>query len=193
MKNTLKITIAILFVLFTNLVNAQTEFKYELTEEVSMLGLHSKLNSNFIIVEAEGKNGNELYYKVLNYINEVYKNPEEVIVAKTEGEFIKINGRAGNIAGFVSLGILYPLDTRYSISYFFKDGKYKFELTSVEVFYTGGQYSKAYWAPYTSIPTHTKKSVEKPNYIAIAKRFENYFNELALSPLSQVEVTKQDW
>ena len=44
-----------------------------------------------VVVESEGT-AQELYQKCIDWLNETYKQPEEVIKGKIEGEYVKING-----------------------------------------------------------------------------------------------------
>lgn len=200
MKLPIKKIILVLCVLFTNSVNAQTNFKFVLSDltiksQKDIYHTYSKLESEFIVIESEGKTSSDLYNKVLNYINQVYKNPEEVIVAKTENQFIKISGFVNNLSGIViKMGkrdIFTPYDIRYNLSYYFKDGRYKVEISSIEQ--SAGSYG---WFYFTGLPTHSE-GVENPKMIEVSSTFESYFNSLASDPLldkyNSTSSSKSDW
>ena len=45
----------------------------------------------YVVIESEGT-ASELYKKTLDWVNETYNTPEEVIKGKVEGDYIRIQG-----------------------------------------------------------------------------------------------------
>lgn len=74
----------LIFLLFNLVVFSQ---EYEVTPN----GLKDKSNleNTFVVIDAPNKTTTELYQNAVKYINENYKNPEEVIKGKTENEYLR--------------------------------------------------------------------------------------------------------
>ena len=92
------------------------------------------------MVESEGT-AQELYQKCIDWLNETYKQPEEVIKGKIEGEYVKINGSAPNMIQVSALGSKSFMDTRYTIEFRFKDDRFRMEIISFENYIAPSQYS----------------------------------------------------
>ena len=94
-----------------------------------------------IIIEATGT-PDELYNKTLNWINETYKNPDEVIKGKVAGQYIRFDGFVGSLISQNVIGTKFYYDVRYTVEIKFKENRLKYEITKIE------QYSP----PYKSNP-----------------------------------------
>ena len=92
------------------------------------------LENNYIVLEIEGKLQNELYNNAIKYINENYKNPNEVITAKTENEYLKFDTYIPQMFYYNNSGAKIPIDTKYTIELKFKDEKVKYEIVSIEMY-----------------------------------------------------------
>jgi hypothetical protein len=88
--------------------------------------------TDFVVINIEGKNQQELYKKALDWLQVTYKNPKEVIKAQIENDYVRIEGIRSSMFCMKSLGMLNCLDGKYQIEISFKDGKYKFDVISVE-------------------------------------------------------------
>jgi hypothetical protein len=74
--------------------------------------------SKFVVEEIQNFKKEEIYSKALDWVLITYKNPDKVITAKKENEFIRVNGiNEGN-------EILFEIAV--------KDGKYKFSLINYQ-------------------------------------------------------------
>ena len=74
--------------------------------------------SKFVVEEIQKLKKEEIYSKALDWVLITYKNPDKVITAKKENEFIRVNGiNEGN-------EILFEIAV--------KDGKYKFSLINYQ-------------------------------------------------------------
>lgn len=89
---------------------------------------NGKLN-DVVIVEIDSLKTNQLYERSLNFLKEYYKNPNEVIKSTIENDMIKFSG--AKVDATLLSGK--PLTINYSISLFFKEGKYKFELSNISL------------------------------------------------------------
>jgi len=91
-----------------------------------------------IVVEVEGMSASEMYKNSIRWVQETFKNPDEVLKANIENEKIRIDGFAFNAWWFKSLGTKLSLDMEYTVSIDFKDGRYRFEF-NVGQFWGDGQ------------------------------------------------------
>ncbi|KKN36664.1 hypothetical protein LCGC14_0771310 [marine sediment metagenome] len=114
-----------LTVLFTNWTFGQGIDQLKLTP----LGVEA------IVVELDSSKASDIYKKSLVWLQETYKNPDEVLKANIENEKIRINGFANNAWSFKALGMEQFMDMEYSVEISFKDGKYRFDYT-IGQFYT---------------------------------------------------------
>jgi len=140
MKKTITI---ISFILLTINIIAQEKFTY------SEKGL-----TDYVVIEIDSLNQNELYNKTIDWIKESYVNPDEVIKAKFENEKLRFNGFKENAFKYKVFGMSNVMDGRYSIEISFKDGKLKFDPISLEEHSFSKKYSADGWAPI-SLETNT--------------------------------------
>ena len=84
-----------------------------------------------MVLEVEGT-PTELYNKAINWVNETYKNPEEVIKGKVEGDYLRLDGFKSNLTQQSALGMTYYYDVRYTVKLNFKDDRFKYEITKME-------------------------------------------------------------
>lgn len=154
-----------------------------------------------IVIEAEGS-ASELYQKCLNWLNETYKQPDEVIKGKIEGEYIKINGFTDSVMFQASaLGSTNYYDTRYTIEFRFKDNKLRMEVISIEFYVPATQYSltSSGWreTDFTFNVANRKGKANKDG-LAESKNVPAYFENLAsnLKAFNSNEMMKKiddDW
>jgi len=85
----------------------------------------SDSTKNYIVIDVPSFKKNDLFKKILVYLNSIYKDPQRVI-SSVEGESITINGYTDVIKGSLDW-YKYPLN--YNINIQFKDGKMRFEPT----------------------------------------------------------------
>ena len=165
-----------------------SEFTLTQSHKVDMLGIASLFESSYIVVESAGT-AVENYSKVLNWVKLTYKNPSEVIVASSEGEYIKINGFVKNLNPSRALGLTTYADMTYSMTFFVKDNRMKIEISSLQYYSKPSQYNiKPGWRDWDGIITHNGNGKVKKPMVADSQRFLNYFNSLAIGP-ANTEVT----
>ena len=115
----------IAFLLFScSLLAQETEFKF--TKD----GI-----TDYLVIQVPNKTASELYQQTINWINTYYKNPEKVIKAKIENDYIRIEGFAPSLIVYNVLGKT-RYDGLYQIEISFQDGKYKFDIISVDLLNT---------------------------------------------------------
>ena len=170
------------------------KFKYELTDDLSnsklsyLKGYLSKTN-NYVVIESAGSQ-EENYVKVLNYINLNYKNPEKVIVSKSENEYIKINGFASDLYRQWKGGVTFDFDVRYTLLFKVKENRIKFEINNLEWL------DVANWLSITNgVVMHKKSGKPRKSMVGTTDvRLEDYFNNIANQiKNSKVKSSDDDW
>ena len=86
-----------------------------------------------------------LYNKAINWINTYYKNPEEVIKGKIEGDYLRFDGFQKGLIPVKVLGLTDFHNVRYTIKLNFKDNKVRFKVINAEYYVSSSQYSAGGW------------------------------------------------
>lgn len=103
--------------------------------------------STTAIAQKEGT-ASELYQKAINWVNENYKSPEDVIKGKIENEYLKINGSMDNLMYIYVLGSPIAYNGRYTMEFRFRDGRFKVDIISIEIYIPSSQYTTGGWQDY---------------------------------------------
>ena len=156
--------------------------------------------SPFIIVKTEGKTKEELYKKTIEWINKSYNKPSEVIKAQVENDYIRFQGVSKEKYCWDAL-VTFCNDIRYEVEISFKDGKYKFEVLSLEDYHVTGASGLRVWGKinYKDSWTHFKKDGEvrkmyAKNVQQITAFFDGLNKELYDYIYNQNETAKSnDW
>ncbi len=122
----------------SGVLNAQeTEFTFDNTKGMT----------DFIVVNVEGKTAPEIYKKVIEWIKITYKNPDKVILSTIDNEYVRFEGVSGSCYSInvPLMGKSYQ-NTKYQIEVSIKDGKYKFDIISMENYLAPSQYSSGGWS-----------------------------------------------
>ena len=114
-----------------------------------------------LVLESEGS-AKELFDKTINWVNETYKNPDEVIKGKIDGEYLRLNGFKSNLIKVISLGSMLVYDARYTIEIKFRDNRFRYEVTKLEQYFPPSQFSTGGWVE-KSFGFRTAKRKGKPN------------------------------
>mgnify|MGYP001280877593 CR=1 FL=1 len=129
---------------------------------------------SYVVIEIEGMTAKQLFDNAVKYVNKNYKNPEEVIKGKTDGEYLKFDTYVPELLFIKNGGIKQFFSAKYTTKISFKDGKVKYEIIGLEMnhvennmtlYFTGGGLD---WMIYNK-----KGALKRPE----AKTdIENYFN-----------------
>lgn len=163
-----KILIALLIIPFIGIAQ-HTEFQF--TKDTI---------TDYVVSTVEGKTAADLYKKTMDWISVSYKNPKEVIKSKIENEYIRIEGSTENL---VVLKPLYKVNylSRYSVEFYFKEGRFKMDVIRVEGYSRGTQTSAPRWFDMdVSSPKESYKENGdlRGTYKFWPESFCNYFNNL---------------
>ena len=136
-----------------------------------------------IVIESEGS-ASELYQKCMNWLNETYKQPDEVIKGKIEGKYVKINGATSTAMFQASaLGSTNYYDSRYTVEFRFKDNKIRMEVISIEFYMPASQYSviSGWQTGRFTFKVANRKGKPVKDGLAESKNIPAYFENLAIS------------
>lgn len=96
--------------------------------------------TDYVVTNVDNKTQSELYKKALDWVQITYKNPNEVLKAQIENDYIRIEGRTLEL--FTSGGISIPAN--YIVEIYFKDNKYKFDIISCLLKESGSELTNEY-------------------------------------------------
>ena len=137
--------------------------------------------TDYVIGTVTNKTASELYKKTIDWVNITYKNPREVIKAQIENDYIRIEGfKSSMLCKKILLSNICE-NGRYQIEISFKDGKYKFDVISLESYLTASQYNSGGWYPVvlTNTSYAYKESGElRSMYKNFPEEIESTFNSL---------------
>ncbi len=119
-----------------------------------------KIIEPVLVLEAEGT-PQELYTKTLNWVNETYKNPDEVIKAKIEGEYIRLEGFTSNLIQLTGLTTDF-YDVRYSLEVRFRENRFRYKVTKMESYMPSSDVAVGGWFT-ESFTFRVAKAKGKPN------------------------------
>lgn len=141
-------------------------------------GLRDSQNTenSFVVIDCHGHTAQELYENALKYVNENYKNPEEVIKGRTDGEYLKFDTYAGQFTTVNNSGVKLTVSMSYTTEIRFKDNRTRYEITSININADNGgnpvMFSGSIWKGF---PIYNQKNgdLKQPDTKA---DIENYFN-----------------
>ena len=165
--------------------------------------------NNYIVIPVEGKTASELYKKVLDWIKVTCSDPSQCILSTIENEYIRFNALGEDICYDPLKPKNVCLDcfnVKYEIEISIKEGKYKFEILSIQRYETPMRYTSGGWK---DVPIFSKHSTEesltkilfkkdgtlRKVYETITKSGD-YFNKVNDSLLQYINSTnksKSDW
>jgi hypothetical protein len=76
-----------------------------------------------IVIEIDSMSQQDVYTKILNWVQITYENPEEVLKANIPNELIRINGYAKNVFGWEQFGAMNYYDVKYSLEMEVKESR----------------------------------------------------------------------
>lgn len=192
--------ITVLLLLFGGLINAQ-ESKFTFDNKKGL--------TDFIVVPVESATASALYKKSVDWIKVTYSDPSKAILSTIENEYIRFMALGDYICFDESNPKAVNLDcynVKYEIEISFKDGKYKFDIISLQRFETPSQYITGGWKNVLVFTTgiteeelskilFKKDGTLKKQYITISKSADyfNSVNESLLKYITSSNKEKKDW
>ncbi|MBN2215008.1 MAG: hypothetical protein JW723_12270 [Bacteroidales bacterium] len=162
---------------------------------VTPLGLRdaSDNEKTFVVILTDGMTAKQLYSKSVKYINQNYKNPEEVIKGNIEGEYLKWNTFVSNFLLATNSGAKVLFDAKYTTELYFKDDKFKYEIVSLEIYTQQGHYPIVYVGGMMEWAIYNKKGELKRE--DVKEQIETYFNSeiYKITEFLKDNYKKNDW
>ena len=132
------------------------------------------------IIEIPDKNQTELYESTINWLNETYINPDEVIKGKVENEYIRWTGTGGCLALFDGLLGAVCYEMRYTIEVRFKEGRLRWEFIELEIYTPPSQYIKGGWSSWDGrFRVANYKGKYNKDISNGASKYRSYMNDTA--------------
>jgi len=102
-----------------------------------------------IIIQLDSMNAKTIYQKTMKWVQESYKDPQQVLKVNIENEKIRIEAYKSNAWYYMSLGTKYNYDMDYTFEIEFKDQKIRLTYTPGQ-FWVQGQRGLTYESFYKS-------------------------------------------
>jgi hypothetical protein len=146
-----------------------------------------------VVTEIDSKTAEQLFLKTKEWIQLNYKNPSEVLKAEIVNDMIRIEGYSTSFFYLQSLGKQF-YDLKYTIEFYFKDGKYKFSFVGNKVT------SKGQNVPFFTLPTSffkndgvTVRSLYTEGYDSYIKSVEDLYLSHYNYITDKTVHAKNDW
>lgn len=180
--------LTLLFILCITQVNSQNSFKYS----------YEGLSPKDTVIQIDSLSAIQLYKRTVNWVKETFVSPDDVILSEIENDYIRFRGVSKGFASVSAFGITHRLDARYSISIYVKDGRYKFEPESFEVYFSNTGWMN-FLVPGQFTHQYFKKKNQQPrkSYKSMIEGIGNELNLLVKSHLdyliNQNKSKRDDW
>jgi hypothetical protein len=128
----------------------------------------------FLVINCEGKSAKELYENALKYLNQNYKNPQEVLKGQIESEYLSFVTSSPSVITFRRSGGHPTYYTTYRTELNFKDEKVKYEIQDIEIKGVNGGRLFFSGNPFTTVAIYNLNGELK--YADAKTVVEDYFN-----------------
>lgn len=182
----------LLIIVFSTTIFSQGD-KFKLDEESPIFP------NQYVVLKVDSLSVKNAYNKTLEWIRIEYNMPDEVIKVQLEDRYIRIEG-SGKLYFAKAFGIGNFYDTRYSITFAFKEGKVTFEVTKMTAYFPPTDLTHGRWMDviYQNKDLYRKKGKlrksKKKRYDVLFDYFNNLsanLNKYLNTPL-EIQVRKED-
>jgi len=165
----------VVFLFFlTTLFSQQSKFKLDENSPI--------FPNQYVVLKVDSLSVKKAYDKTLAWIKIMYDTPSEVIKSQSVGKHICIEG-TGKLYYAQALGLGNFYDTKYQITFFFKEGKVRFEVTKMIAYFPPTDLLSGRWV----VVEYQNKDLYKSNGKLRKTKAKNYnmvlsyFNDLSIS------------
>ena len=140
--------------------------------------------TDFVVVNIDSLSNDQIYNKTINWIKESYTNPDEVIKTSIDGDKVRIEGFKDNLICISALGMATCYGGVYTITISCKNGKYKFDPSSLTYRSPASQYTSGGIHDFylnDGSPYYKKNGKIRGSWKLIPKSVTGLFNDLNLS------------
>jgi hypothetical protein len=177
-----------LFLLLTLIIvsydgySKQTSLSTSMVEPDSVFTFSIDGFTDYIVVHCDTLSQRDMFWKTIDWINKTYTNPNEVLLSSVEGDYIIFRGVGERMVSVMGLGSKIYFDVRYRIMVSFKEGRYKFDVETLESYSTGSTSVPSGWydMKINNVgETYYKKNGEiRDVWKSYETEIPNYFNRL---------------
>lgn len=144
-----------------------------------------------IVVTAENMSAADIYKKSLEWVQETYKNPDEVLKANIENKKIRIEGFSPDALSFKNM-VVVTWGISYTLEISFKDGKCRYDYRINHFNGEDGGEVKITYANF-----YKKNGDIRKTYIPAVSSLENTINDLLLNYYNYItgktDAANEDW
>jgi hypothetical protein len=176
-----------------------SSFGQKLTVTPAGLRDERDTTKTFVVLETDSLTAKQLFDNAKKYITENYKNPKEVIKGETDAEYLKFDTFVPELLQYPngpgSGGPKIPIKATYTTELRFKDGKVRYEITSLDMTSNDRKYRVLFSGGLLEGYIIYKKNGQLYKEGTKAD-IENYFNaniNLLLTYLNGKSNKKSDW
>lgn len=146
--------------------------------------------TDYVVTEVPGTAA-ENYQKVLKWVKENYKSPDEVIKTTIENEMIRIEGYESKYICSTAMKTEYCSGLRYLIEIKFKDGKINFDPIELKSEYQLNSFT----IPINDLsPYYKNDGTLKKGSAEVLDKLTGFLNSLNSDVISSIKgVKKNDW
>jgi len=187
-------------IFFTLFLTILTVYSYSQTE-FTLTDNAPVFPTQYIVLEFDSLTIEEMYARTLEWVSITYNTPKEVIKAKLENKYIRIEGVAPSAYENSFWGMTNFMDIKYMVEFAFKSNRIKFEVINTEILTSPSEYSAGGWVDFKIEYSGFNKKNGKPDirYRKAANSVLITFNNLALAfdkylnnPI-EVSIKNDDW
>ena len=132
-----------------------------------------------LVTEVEGKTAQEIYDSAVKFIKMNFKSPDDVILSKIEGEYIRFEGISRDKLKIDVWGKDYSFDIKYNIIIRFKDGRFKTDISKLETYTPPSKHIVGGWSERSfAFKITDKKGKAKKDGIHSYNLIRNTFNDI---------------
>lgn len=184
-----KILVTFIFVLVSNMLNAQYVPKFKMNYDGNFTTQDGKV---YDVAVLEGKNATELFEMVKKNVALVFRSPKDV-ESNVDDKIISIYGYAPQCTYMAVPGWKYYLSFHYSLKFQFKNEKIRIEAPSL--YEMEGSAWSTLQKTFKGWHIFSKDGVlsKKENNRLLVKMLEDYFNGLINSIINGDSKSNEDW
>ena len=165
--------------------------------QITPNGLKDKTDTGngYVVIDVKKKKADELYKNAIKYVNEKYKNPEEVLKGQTENEYLRFETYVGQLTKVNNSGVKLDISATYTTELRFKDGKVRYEIIELDMTADNGgrnvYWKGSIWKGYPIFNNKDELRLEETK-----TDLENYFNAQVNTMsdfLNDKKSKKDDW
>jgi hypothetical protein len=183
---------------FSYLENSKIIYISNIDTTIERFEYKNKVLDDVKVFNVNNVDSKELFRRSKNWVIENFKNPNEVIKGTIENEMIRFNGVRLNAVSIITFGSTFTYSLNYTITLYFKDGKYKLEITNIHYRVPPSQYN----LDGIDVPLkdgtgfYNKKGELRNGVRKVPYQVEDIVNELSLSLYNYIinnDKKKNEW